>query len=161
MEIKDEEVSNDENYDELVNKSESEDLPLNCLNDFICDICNASFKRKSELSSHIAKHARANKFANAKPINCKPQRVKRNLFSCQFENCNKSYSLSKGLKRHVNKVHPKSVGDQIVKSQTKCEREKVLCAKCPKWFYVQEKLDGHIRRIHEGLKVSPISYNTI
>ena len=30
---------------------------------------------------------------------------------------------------------------------------KLSCQKCPKWFTIQEKLDAHIRREHEGLKV--------
>lgn len=158
--IKHEELPNDSRSfsDEDVNECElTSELasewafnPANCDDHFICDICSANFKSKSGLSSHIAKHVRDDLCSPRKLTNVQSQS---RLFSCPVENCNKSYSKGYRLRRHANSVHPKVDGERTVKTPSE-KREKLFCPKCPKWFGIQERLDGHVRRFHEGLKVS-------
>lgn len=131
---------------------EQNTLPT-CYDEYICDICHEHFKTKSGLSTHMAMHVKGCLLFKPMPVQLPLRSIRRNVFSCYFENCNKSYSSDRGLRRHVNNVHPNPNSDRVLKPQNKTEIKKFFCLKCPKWFGVQEKLDGHIRRDHEGLKV--------
>lgn len=57
-------------------------------------------------------------------------------------------SHRKGMKVHNIKA------EQVVEVASEVEKNKKFsCPKCPQWFHLQHRLDGHIRSKHEGLKV--------
>lgn len=58
----------------------------------------------------------------------------------------------KSLTAHKLNVH-KIKTPRVKVTNTSEKKIKLCCELCPKWFTIQHKLDAHIRREHEGLKV--------
>lgn len=103
---------------------------------YFCDYCGKGYNHKSHLASHMTAHI--NKIER-----------KQKTFTCSTDGCSQVLKTKKLLEQHrlnIHKIKPERRGSTA-------KRAKLCCPKCPKWFAVQYKLDGHIRSKHEGLKV--------
>lgn len=100
---------------------------------YICDYCGQQFNKKSYLGSHMIKHK-----------NELVPKERKTHFPCNVQRCKKVYKVKKSLVDHQLKVHGIDIGPS---------ERKLCCPQCPKSFPIQYKLDAHIRKKHEGLKV--------
>lgn len=109
---------------------------------FICDYCGQQFDRKNQIGSHMVKH-RNEMLDNGRP----------KQFPCTVVGCADVFENRKLFNNHQVEVH-RTEAEARVNVPTVTEKKlKLCCQQCPKWFTIQHKLDAHIRRQHEGLKV--------
>lgn len=111
---------------------------------YICDYCGQEFSKKSHIGSHMTKHKNETMKEKLEP----------ETFPCTVVGCYKVFGKRKMFNRHRLNVHKLKPEPRIKVAAVVVEKRlKLNCQQCPKWFTIQYKLDAHIRRIHENLKV--------
>lgn len=112
----------------------------------LCNYCGKYFKKSANLSVHIMSHEKVRPFACN--LCDKAFLIKRSLldhmnnhagvkpYRCPYENCNKSFALSTGVRQHVNCMH---------------SEKKFVCQYCQHQCSTKFHLDCHIRT-HNGDK---------
>ena len=112
-----------------------------------CDLCGKSFSEKGSLKIHIIsvhdkdpldiKEWQPHKKFTKKPcIKTNSKGIQFKTFKC--DQCDKYFSQSMVLKRHINTVHEGQKNHQ--------------CDLCGKAFGEKADLKTHIKCVHEGLK---------
>ncbi|XP_035713718.1 zinc finger protein 888-like [Folsomia candida] len=97
-----------------------------------CNICNDTFSNRGHLQRHMD---------TVHPTKEQPR------FPCGFPGCEKSFNRKDGVSKHVKSTHMQKVG-----------RETFKCQLCPQTRTSRERLQNHIRRVHENQRNYPCTF---
>lgn len=129
----------------MYNETYKQKHEQNCFN-HLCNYCGKYFKNATNLSVHIMSHEKVRPFACS--LCDKAFLIKRSLldhmnkhagvkpYRCPYENCNKTFALSTGVRQHINCMHLE---------------KKFVCHYCQHQCSTKFHLDCHIRT-HNGEK---------